>query len=37
MIKNKNIPWHEYIDDKLRLDRIALRDFNDELGDSKND
>jgi len=37
LLKNKNIPWNEYTEEEFRLDRIALRDFKDELGDSKND
>ena len=37
LLKNKNIPWNEYTEDEFRLDRIALRDFKDELGESKND
>lgn len=37
LLKNKNIPWNEYTEDEFRLDRIVLKDFKDELGDSKND
>ncbi|MBU3071953.1 UPF0175 family protein [Clostridium estertheticum] len=37
LLKNKNISWNEYTEDEFRLDRIALKDFKDELGDSKND
>lgn len=37
LLTNKNIPWNEYTDDEFRLDRLALRDFKDELGYSKNE
>jgi len=37
LLKNKNIPWNEYTEDEFRLDRIALKDFKDEVGDTKND
>ena len=37
LLKNKNIPWNEYTEDEFRLDQIALRDFKDEIGASKND
>ncbi|WP_446897864.1 UPF0175 family protein [Clostridium sp. LBM24168] len=37
LLKNKNISWNEYTKDEFRLDKIAVKDFKDELGESKND
>lgn len=36
LLKNKNIPWNEYTEDEFRPDKIAIKDFKDELGESKN-
>ena len=36
LLKNKNISWNEYTEDEFRLDKIAVKDFKDELGESRN-
>ncbi|PRR86329.1 UPF0175 family protein [Clostridium luticellarii] len=37
LLKNKNIPWNEYTEDEFHMDEIAVKDFKDELGESRND
>lgn len=36
LLKNKNIPWNEYTENEFYLDRIALRNFKQEIGESEN-